>query len=255
MVVLFMRQNYKKNKKTTTIAVSILCVYLLLGVVIWILCVTIPDNIMDNYKIISLSFSFLSLLSLILLMLQFFYSRQDSKNMHDERRREKTVEIMMQWHTASSKESRMAELIVNDFSSEKCRCLYNNQRFKVRKRTYYKICECCGKPIAQKNIFFKKDNTDESYWIEGELLNQLRWNVTSYLNNLEIVFVAYHQGIVDKKIIEAQFSFLYHPEKNKNALSTYRSIAGDGNSYPAIELFIRKLQKNHQTEIEEKTEL
>ena len=42
------------------------------------------------------------------------------------------------------------------------------------------------------------------------------------------------KGIVDKKVIEMQYSFLYKPEKNKNALSNYREIAGGGNSYPAI---------------------
>lgn len=51
------------------------------------------------------------------------------------------------------------------------------------------------------------------YIIKGMQLNQLRWNVTSYLNNLETVFTAYCQGIVDKKAIETQFSFLYRPEK------------------------------------------
>lgn len=224
------------------------------------------------YYLVSSIAAIISAASTVMLCIQLNMSRKQSKNNHDERRREKTVEIMTTWNNFLQQDFRLAEKVVENFNSEQCRNLYNNEPTEVKEKELELICELCSDitcPRNKRNLCSvcptiqnmqpnKEPNCKkkgEIYIIDGAQLNQLRWNVTAYLNNLETVFTAYFQGIVDKKVIETQFSFLYKPEQNRNALYNYRNIAGGGNSYPATDLFIKKLQANHQKSIEEKTEI
>lgn len=224
------------------------------------------------YFIVSSIMGTISAASTIILCIQLSMSRRQSKNNHDERRREKTIEIMSVWNNSLHSDFRLAEKIVEGFDKQQCLNLYNYEPIKVREKELKLICELCSDTTCPKNkhnmcaVCTTVQNTQpnmklnceiqgEFYIIKGSQLNQLRWNVTAYLNNLETVFTAYFQGIVDKKVIEMQYSFLYKPEKNKNALSNYREIAGGGNSYPAIKSFIERLKELNEKSIEEKIEI
>lgn len=80
---------------------------------------------------------------------------------------------------------------------------------------------------------------------EGEI-SKLRWLVLSYLNMFESILVAWQYSAANRKIIEAQFSYLFDPANGSDALSNFRRACGGTSCYPAIEAFAAHVQKEKQ---------
>lgn len=178
--------------------------------------------------------------------------RKSRKNEYDQLRRDKTVDLVIFYSEKITKETKTIEKIVSSLSDEQCQDLYNCTPIIVEERTKKKICEICPRhELCLKNIsevgseLCKKD---EEYVIDGETLYLIRNNVVSYLNTLESVLLAWQLGIVDQQVIEEQFKFLDKKRQRERALETFRTIAGSGQSYPAIEKFYQHLDKKRLDE-------
>ncbi len=176
---------------------------------------------------------------------------EHAKELHEEQRRIKTVEVLWNWDKGLRKETRLAEMIVEGLNEKDCMKLYEFKSFRVNKSTHNMFCQMCPDYQECKDNKKCKPNKQGKYLISGHHLNELRRNVTSYLNNLEIVSVAWQQEIVDTEMIEAQFAFLYN-EGKKSALSKYRKIAGNGNSYPTLNDFYEKIKSNNTIDLPKK---
>ena len=96
--------------------------------------------------------------------------------------------------------------------------------------------------------YCQKDEDKDNYYVQDALLYFLRGHIITYLNSLESVLLAWQLGIVEQKTIEEQFIFLNKKNQNERTLEIFRSIAGGGHSYPAIEKFYQHL---NQKEMEE----
>ena len=83
---------------------------------------------------------------------------------------------------------------------------------------------------------------------------QLRWEIITYLNILESVFIAYRHNVADKKIIKEQFRYLVNPTENHFVLEEFRKASGEEN-YPGIRDFAKELlkEKSETTEGKSKT--
>lgn len=171
--------------------------------------------------------------------------------MHEEQRRIQTLNIIANWNNSLKRETRLAEKIVEKFTEQQCKNLYDYNPFYVDKKTHDMICQMCPErsedcKISEndKNCTACKKNDKGEYLIAGIQLTELRGHVTNYLNNLEIVALAWLQAIADKDTLILQFSYLYTPG-TKSALKTYRTIAGNGNSYPALSDFYEEIEKSN----------
>ena len=115
------------------------------------------------------------------------------------------------------------------------------------------LCQMCSQNDGKTNCDRCQPDSRGMYLVEGYRLNELRGNVTKYLNNLEIMALAWQQAIVDRDAIEEQFSFLHNPGK-KSALDNYRKIAGGGKSYPMTSEFYEQIKQNYSKRVKRKEE-
>ncbi len=178
----------------------------------------------------------------------------------DQARREKTVEMVMYYVRNTKKETRVIEKIVAGFSDEQCQDLYNYTPFQIDEKTKRLLCQICPhkeecqkmSDIKKENCCKKKDNCrfkkGNSYIIDDVTLLFIRGHIISYLNVLECVLLSWQLGIVDQGVIEEQFIFLDKKRQKEQALDTFRTIAGLGKSYPAIEKFYQHLKQKRREE-------
>ncbi len=87
------------------------------------------------------------------------------------------------------------------------------------------IVAVSDKQINLLEQFFKGQNLKKNDNGEIELsvtqASELRWHAISYLNSLEAVLVAWQYSVIDREIIERQFSYLFRPEQGHAALKYF----------------------------------
>lgn len=191
------------------------------------------------------AFSCISAVSTLLILIQLFCSHRMKKKEHEEQRRQKTVEMMLEWSNSLKRETSFAEKIVEKMNEEQCRKLYSQQSFTVNKDIKNMLCQICSCRDTSECIKCKESKKSE-HKIFDKQLSELRWYIISYLNMLETVLVAWQQGTVDREIVEHEFSYLYNSEKGWDVLSHFRKAAGGDKSYPVIEEFCKKLKENEK---------
>lgn len=194
----------------------------------------------------------LALFGLIFACIQLWQIRKNRQKQFDQLRREKTVEMVIHYVNSINRETKITEKIVSKFNDDQCLDLYTFNSFPIDEQIKDKICEIC--PYKQtcdktKDII-KCKGDDGKYYIKDDILYFLREKVITHLNNLESVLLSWQLGIVEKSVIEEQFIFLDKKREKERALEVFRSIAGGGQSYPAIERFYQHLNKlrNEQAE-------
>lgn len=195
-----------------------------------------------NFQLI---FSFISSVSTLLILVQLFLSHQYNKKAHEEQRRHKTVEVMMKWCDSLKKETSYAEKIVEKLNETQCRDLYLQTPFNVDMKIKKMLCEICNCKDSEECKICKSQEKTQHEVFDKQLLH-LRWYVISYLNTLETILVSWDQGIVNKKVIEHEFSYLYNSEKGRDVLSNFRKVAGGIKNYPMIEKFCNTLKENEE---------
>ncbi len=188
-------------------------------------------------------FSAVTAVATLLIIVEIMISLKQKRDLHDEQRRQKTVEIMMEWSKSLLKETSFAEKLVEGFNEEQCRALCKQIPFKVDKKTKEDFCKICPDSDCAMCNDCKK-STESTYTIDGKQLSELRWYIVTYLNLLETVLVAWKQNVVDREIIEHEFSYLYDESKGWDVLSGFRNAAGGKKVYPVIDEFCEKLKCN-----------
>lgn len=210
---------------------------------------------MTNYEIaniiigcINLVFLFISTISILLLYKQVKIEYDNYDANREEKVRAKTVEVIHTWTCELKKESRLVEELVESFDEKICKNIYNCKSFTVDKKTFNLILQICffERLDMLNNDYIEKNykTHDNKYKVDGFVLTELRWHITSYLNSLEVVAISWQQGLIDKEVLFDQFSFLI--ANGRNTMERYRKIAGNGNSYPAIEAFCKAMRKSRE---------
>ena len=156
--------------------------------------------------------------------------RKQLKADHERSRREKSVDLLLDWTKTLKEDSSLARKIVEGIEGGQVRNLYNQEETRV--------------PVKHKELLMKVLGADEKLEEEngyvilpGDKAAKLRWHVMTYLNILESILVAWQYSVVDREIIEHQFSYLFAPERGHSALEDFRIAAGGENSFPAIAVF------------------
>ena len=211
----------------------------------------------EQYNLISIIIMAISagiaLIGLVFACVQLWQIRKNRQKQFDQSRREKTVEMVTFYVKNTNKETRAVEKIVSGFTDEQCQDLYNCTPFVIDEKTKNRICQIC--PHKQecerlRNTFRHKCQlkNGDKYVVDGTVLQFIRSNIISYLNNLESVLLSWQLGIVEQSVIEEQFTFLDKKRQREKALETFRMIAGSGRSYPAIEKFYQHLEQKRINE-------
>jgi hypothetical protein len=202
---------------------------------------------METYEIINvivgIASAFFFLITAVGAIIAVFQLRE----MKRQAKQKTTVNIMIKWCNAISKETSFAENIVENFTKSQCEALYNREPFDVDIETKEKLCVTLC-PNHGKEHDCKKCKETKSLEVSDLLLQELRWHIICYLNALETVMIAWkHKSVYDETILE-QFSSFYDPSRKRNILEEFRKVAGGGKSYPVINSFCDDLKAKYEKE-------
>jgi len=174
-------------------------------------------------------------LAIIGVVIQVFIAYKHLKADHERSRREKAVDLLRDWSNTVKAEQTWARRLVETFNSEQCRALWNQLPFDISEK--------------------QESHLNQFFTIDDDQKNNARWYVVSYMNLMESILVSWQYSIVNREIVEDQFSFLFSPEKGYTALHTLRVAAGGEKSYPATEIFANHLENMRREALKEKAEI
>ena len=189
---------------------------------------------------------------LAITIVQLWILNKNRKKQLKQARIENTVEMVKYYSQNLTIEGKCAERIVRNFTEKQCRDLYEFLPVTVDSTTLKKICEICPElekkacEDSQMQDGFKCKMQNGSYILEDYTVNALRGYVITYLNNLESVLLAWQLGSVEQKALQKQFEFLNRDDQREYTLQTFREVAGNGKSYPAIDKFYKYLNYEKQ---------
>lgn len=170
---------------------------------------------------------------------------QQLKADHERGRREKTVELLTEWFARQKKEGPIARKIVENLTEAHCRDILAQQPITVPARLGKQLVQFFGKD-------FSYETTEKEITLSEAQSAELRWQVVCYLNSLEMILIAWQYSIVDRPIIETQFSYLFKPTEGHEILKEFRTAAGCEETYPAIEIFVTHLKNKRREKLIEK---
>ena len=181
-------------------------------------------------------------LAVVGIMIQVRLSQVQIKADHERGRREKTVDLLVEWDKRLKKESALARKIIECLNEEQCREVFAQQKLHVPKKLENLLKQFFG------DKFEIEDSENGDIVLNEAHSAELRWHAVTYLNSLESILVAWQYSVVDREIIEHQFSYLFKPSDGHEALKDFRAAAGGEASYPAIEIFaghVREKRRNN----------
>lgn len=188
-------------------------------------------------------------LGVVGIALQVLFSHRQIKADHERSRREKSVEVLIEWSKNLKKEGSLARKIIECLNEEQCREVYNQNETRVSKKHITLLVQLFGDKLQEN------DNEGDYITLTEAQTTELRWHVITYLNSLEFTLVAWQYAVVDKDIIESQFSFLFRPADGHELLKHFRKAAGGEDTYPAIEIFTAHLEQKRKEKLIEKAKV
>ena len=186
-------------------------------------------------------------LAVIGIAVQVSIAYKQFKADHERGRREKTVDLLIEWDKGLKKEGSLARKIIESLSEEQCREIISQQQVLISS----KLNKLLSQFFTENNKLEKNENGD--ILLSESQSAELRWHTLMYLNALESVLVAWQYTVVDREIIEHQFAYLFRPAHGHEALKEFRIAAGGEDSYPAIEVFANHIKEQRRNKLIEKT--
>lgn len=170
---------------------------------------------------------------------------------HERSRREKAIELMMHMDISRRRQGATARKFVERLSFDQARSLLNQESFSVDAKYKDLILGCLS---GQSEADFGNERIkDEKITLTEKESADIRWQVVSYLNNLESVLSAWRHNVADREMIEEQYHFLVSPQEGHFIMKEFREAAGGARHFPAIEEFVEYLQtQNNNTKGKEK---
>ena len=181
----------------------------------------------------------------IVLCLQLFLIKSHFNKEHQYKRNLHSNEIIRWWvETANNRVTGAARQVVECFSPAQCRSLVNNEAVHLilpedneeqrREREYLleKIKVCLEENHAQVEI------QGSSVTINASEFSLLRSLTTRYLNSMETVCSAWRHHLVNRALIEEEFTYIVHVNRGYRMLQTFREQSGGTEAFPAIYEFI-----------------
>lgn len=228
------------------------------------------DIIIGHYKnIIDLLGVIISISAIVSVVILYGQIKKE----YERARREKTLDLLMAWSTNLTPETNFAVKIVEKFNRDQCTKLFRMETFEVSGEVCYEIktvysdyseenqmsiCRYLNtdtKEQKQDSIncnSCKYKSESEKVVLDKYYMKKLRYSILQYLNLLETVLLGWQNGVIDREVVEQQFSFLHDPANNKNCLQDFRIAAGSESAYPSIEAFCVKLEENRKKRIKSK---
>lgn len=231
--------HWQKNYKLYThFAIALLSVILIKD----LFSLPIFDLNLDKYANIATIIQSVAALGIAI---QILLSNQEIRADHERSRREKSIDVLVQWSNNLTKENSITRKILDNLSEDQCKNILNQEEVKVLKK---------HEPLLQQLFGQNLDAPVDDYIvIKASQSAELRWNAITYLNSLEFTFVAWQYSVVDRKIIEDQFQYLFNPDDGSEVLKNFRKAAGGSLVFPAIEIFTTHITQKSKERLIQKS--
>lgn len=161
---------------------------------------------------------------------QLWLLKRQAKENHDARRRENTISILKDWHSASDSNSRfLAKRMVKNLSKQQKKDLLALKKIEIEESLLplIHVCVCprikkCSSTcntcdfVYDEELFTNKEETKKRNIITVQdcAIIILRQIVISYLNLLETIASGYRNNTLDRDMIKEQLQYLIDPEEN-----------------------------------------
>lgn len=180
----------------------------------------------------------IAIITLPLILYRIWIIRTSIIQDHQRSRNEKAVDLIKEWTRIINHKSSASRKLVEKFDRETCRKLYKREKIDI---------EGNEQNIDLLKAIFDKDFTltNEKIEINPSESTKLRWEVVTYLNILESVFIAYRHNVADKDILKEQFEYLVNPAENEFVLEDFRN-SSRVHSYPGIQDFVDELKEDRK---------
>ncbi len=179
---------------------------------------------------------------------ELLVSYRAQKADHERSRRERSIELLLQWSKFQNKDTASTRRLVENLSREQCRALDNREPISI--------------PTSQKRILIglfgekslKLHEDKNIIVLSEEQVSQIRSSAIRYLNQLESILAAWQHHVADAEIIENEFAYLFSPESGSKAMQNFRLALG-WESFPAIEMFIEHLETKRREGLRRKRKI
>ncbi len=191
-------------------------------------------------------------------ILQFQLSKRQMSADYERSRREKSVELLMEWSKLLKRENSAARKIIDTLSEEQCRKILQQQKVRVskeHKELLFELLYSESSELTAAELDRGLVEGDDYFELSESDSSKLRWAAVNYLNALEFVLVAWQYSIVDRDIIEHQFSYLFKPADGYELMKHFRKAAGGEETFPAIEIFTEHLNKKRRESLQSKANI
>ena len=191
-------------------------------------------------------------------ILQFQLGKRQMSADYERSRREKSVELLMEWSKLLKRENSAARKIIDTLSEEQCRKILQQQKVRVskeHKELLFELLYSESSELTAVELDGGLVEGDDYFELSESDSSKLRWAAVSYLNALEFVLVAWQYSIVDRDIIEHQFSYLFKPADGYELMKHFRKAAGGEETFPAIEIFTEHLNDKRRQLLQSKANI
>jgi hypothetical protein len=191
-------------------------------------------------------------------ILQFQLGKKQMSADYERSRREKSVELLMEWSKLLKRENSAARKIIDTLSEEQCRKILQQQKVRVskeHKELLFELLYSESSELTAVELDGGLVEGDDYFELSESDSSKLRWAAVNYLNALEFVLVAWQYSIVDRDIIEHQFSYLFKPADGYELMKHFRKAAGGEETFPAIEIFTEHLNNKRRELLQSKANI
>ena len=191
-------------------------------------------------------------------LLQFQLGKKQISADYERSRREKSVELLMEWSKLLKRENSAARKIIDTLSEEQCRKILQQQKVRVskeHKELLFELLYSESSELTAVELDGGLVEGDDYFELSESDSSKLRWAAVNYLNALEFVLVAWQYSIVDRDIIEHQFSYLFKPADGYELMKHFRKAAGGEETFPAIEIFTEHLNNKRRELLQSKANI
>lgn len=163
------------------------------------------------------------------------------------RREELAVELISKWSISLNRNISSSRKVVENLGLRECEAINKMQELTIEDKDNQ--LSKLLKVSLDKEIIVENG----LIYLDEDCSGILRWHITTYLNLLESIMIAWQRGLAHPEIIEQEFMFLRSDDGQGFALSTFRrqlraeaEKTHKNDPYPAITSFENKVWRDFQ---------
>jgi hypothetical protein len=144
---------------------------------------------------------------------------------HDRSRGERAIELTRFWATALTRRAAITKKLVERLDDAQTRSLWKMEAFSVLTELEHVLRGCIPAELHEG-----LEKQDGRIYLKEDVVTIVRWEMVTYLNQLESILMASRHNIADRDLIEEQSRYLVKRSEGSYLLETFRTAAGGASS-------------------------